>query len=515
MNGRGLRTLARVALAISITASVGVVASAQPAAASAAITGGGSSFAALEIDQWHADTAVKPFSLTVNYTAQGSSFGRGEFASGNLDFGASDITYVSYELPNLQQKRCQGKSLGSCFVYVPVSAGGVSFMFNLTDASGRRVSDLKLTRRAACKIFTGAITRWNDPELVQFNPSLSTISREIVPTIRADGAGESYVFSEFCIAVAPDVWQAFIQERLKNDAQNVADDFKAGQPVSNWPQNWGRSIAQPYADGVANNVASPDTGRNSIAYVAAGYAKVRSFPVASVQNAAGVFTQPDEDNVTVALGYAKARGDGTFTLNFTGADRRAYFPSTYSYILAQTAGWDRSKGETLGRFLCYAVSQGQVIAPTLRYARLSAPLVSIAINSISQIPGAPDKNHCYLATAPPPPPPPSVQGGNIPPSQTPGAAGPSNSSGGNANRASAATTSTAPTASAGNASAVKASASAAETPEQRQRSIDGELADARVAGRQSSHGAQIWLLVVGIGIAWAISAGLSRRQRLS
>ena len=507
MRTRSARVFARLVLAMVMLAAL-VAVPAAPASASSAITGGGSSFAALEIDQWRADTAVNPFDLTVNYTAQGSSFGRQEFISGNLDFGASDIKFLDIEIPNLQKNRCQGRPIASCFVYVPVSAGGVSFMFNLTDASGNRMRDLKLTRRAACKIFTGAITKWNDAELVANNPALAAINREIVPTIRADGAGESYVFSEFCIAVANDVWRAFIAERQRNDPTQVAVDFAAGQPISNWPQGWGRSVAQPYADGVANNVASPDTGRDTITYVAAGYAKVRSFPVASMQNAAGQFTQPDEDNVTVALGYAKGRPDGTFDLNFTGADPRAYFPSTYSYILAQTTGSDRSKGETLGRFLCYAISQGQVIAPQLRYARLSAPLVEIAINAIVQIPGAPDRDHCFLAGAPPPPPPPSVAGGVIPPSQTPTGNDPNQGP----NQTAQGATTTAPSQS--RKSATKA-LTAEEAAAARQESIDDKLSNASRSDGAPRRGSQAWLLAVGVGIAWALSFFVSRRGRLS
>ena len=58
----------------------------------------------------------------------------------------------------------------ACFVYVPVSAGGLAFMYNLRDGTGQQVTNLRLTRQAACKIFTGAITKWNDPEIVRYNP---------------------------------------------------------------------------------------------------------------------------------------------------------------------------------------------------------------------------------------------------------------------------------------------------------------------------------------------------------
>jgi ABC-type phosphate transport system substrate-binding protein len=376
-----------------------------PAFASASISGGGSGFAALEIDQWRADVHRSPFNLNVDYVAQGSSFGRSQWNNGSFDYGASDIPFPPLEVSDVQHGRCAGKSFSNCFVYVPVSAGGLAFMYNLKP-TGSQMHNLRLTRRAACKIFTGAITRWNDPEIVATNPSLASYNHTIVPVIRSDGAGESYVFSQFCIAVAPDIWNAFIQGELAHFPSEVAADFRAGQPVSNWPQHWvtGTPNAQAFADGVANTVADSSTGRDAITYVAAGYAKVRNnFPTASVQNAAGIYTQPDETNVTVALGYATPRGDGTFNLNFKGPDPRAYYPSTYSYVIAQTTGFNAAKGATLGTFLCYAVSQGQVYAPSLRYARLSAALVKISIDAIVRIPGAPKTySSCFIGNTPPP-----------------------------------------------------------------------------------------------------------------
>ena len=396
---------------ISVLLGVTSLATAVPASAASAINGGGSGFAALEMDQWRADTASAPYNLSVNYVSQGSSFGRQSFSGNNVDFGVSDITYQSEEFAALKAQRCGGRPPENCFVYVPVSAGGVSFMYNLTDRSGNRITDLRLTREAACRIFTGAIVSWNDPLIVRYNPKLAGVSTQITPFIRADGAGESFVFSEFCLAVDRSDWNRFIADRLLNDpGNNEGTPFAAGQPTSNWPAGWGRANPIAFADGVANAVIAPSSS-GAITYVAAGYAKVRNFPVASVQNAAGVFTQPDEDNVTVALGYAIGRSDGTFSLHFDGPDPRAYFPSTYSYVLAQTTAWDPAKGATLSRFLCYAVSKGQEIGPQLRYARLSTVLVNLAISKIVQIPGAPSAAQCPVAGSAAPPPPPVIVGG--------------------------------------------------------------------------------------------------------
>jgi ABC-type phosphate transport system substrate-binding protein len=520
------------AAAAGIVALAALAHAVSPAYASPVVIGGGSGFAALEIDQWRADTARSPFNLTVNYVAQGSSFGRNSFSQGTFDFGATDIQYINAELPFLQSVRCHGGPLDKCFVYVPVSAGGVAFMYNLVDSSGNRVTDLKLTRRAVCKIFTGAITKWNDPEIVATNPRFASFNRTIRPVIRADGAGESYVFSEFCLSVAPDVWHAFVtQQHASEDNPNLTPEFLAGQPTSNWPQTyWGvNPTPVPYADGTANYVADPVGGANSITYVAAGYAKVRSFPTASIQNAGGVFTQPDEDNVTVALGYATPRGNGTFNLSYGGPDKRAYFPSTYSYVLAQTAGYDPGKGATLAQFLCYAVTQGQVIAPQLRYARLSSILVSIAINAIVQIPGAPSKQDCPVAGAPPPPPPPQVEGGSgagVASSSGPSASGGSSSSGastsngsgpasgGSAGPATAAVAGASSHRKGASATSGDATAGVTSTTDPTA-ALDSELASAALASHATeSHGTPtIWLVLAGVCTMWGVSVLISRRRK--
>jgi phosphate transport system substrate-binding protein len=508
VRGRAGALLLLAAIAASIAFG------AAPAGAASPINGGGSGFAALEIDQWRADTARSPYNLTVNYQAQGSSFGRQLFTQGNFDYAASDIVYQPPEIPALTSGRCGGQ-LSGCFVYVPVSAGGLALMYNLVDAGGQRVNNLQLTRDAACGIFTGAITKWNDPKIVATNPGLSGLSQSIVAVIRSDGAGESFVFSEFCLAVARGTWDEFVTRVGQADAPS--QEFSSHLPTSIWPQEWHCSSCsnsrQLGADGVANVVADPVAGKNSIGYVAAGYAKVRNYPVASMQNVAGKYTQPDEENVTVALGYAKARNDaatntvGTFELDFTGSDPRSYFPSTYSYIVAQTRGFDPGKGETLGRFLCYAVSKGQEIAPSLRYARLSQPLVDIAINAITKIPGAPAADACFLAGAAAPPGAPTVVGGPA----VPAAGGPVVAEAGPAaTPAEAAAAAAAQQAAAEQATAQAAAEQAAAAEAAKQKALQQQLENATGGGGANiDKGLDDWKTVSTLGIGAAVGAGVA------
>jgi len=401
---RPRRLVVRVGILFGI---VGLVTPLQPAMAEGpGINGGGSSFAALEIEAWRAAVARKPFSLKINYVAQGSTFGRLQFASGRFDFGASDIPYQPGEA-----------SPQGGFAYVPVSAGGVGFMYNLADSSGRKVTDLKLTRRAACRIFTEPGMRWSDAEIVRHNPRLAGVDRDIRPVVRSDGSGTSYVLSQYCIAVAGDVWRKFIDTVVLTRPDQAAPLFKEGKPVSSWPIPGGRMTSALAADGVANAVADPVNGPDRITYNEAGFAKVRGFPNAAVQNESGRFTDAENtEAVTVALGYAIANRpgneeDGTFRLEYSGSDPRAYFPSTYSYALARTSDFPADKGQVLSRFLCYAVSKGQEIAGRLGYAPLSSVLVDLSLRQIAKIPGFPGPENCVVAGSAAPPPPPELQDG--------------------------------------------------------------------------------------------------------
>ncbi len=69
--------------------------------------------------------------------------------------------------------------------------------------------------------------------------------------------------------------------------------------------------------------------------------------VASVLNASGKYTQPTPVDVASALAYATQLDNGTHKLNFNGIGPNVYNPSTYSYLLARTTGWNPAKGAVL------------------------------------------------------------------------------------------------------------------------------------------------------------------------
>ena len=293
----------------------------------------------------------------------GSGAGRQRFIDAVGDFSVSDIQFLPDELPRVTRP----------FVYAPISAGGLAFMYNLRDVGGQRVTDLKLTPETVCKIFAGEINRWDDPAITA-STGRPLKPLPITPIHRADAAGTSFVLAEYCIALAPDVWARLVGNSNRG-------------PTENWPDTPGSRRAHQ-SNGVADSVAAVD-GEGRITAVETGFAKARGFPVASVRNASGVYTQPTEANVTRALRYARVRPNGTHQLVVTGPGADVYYPSSYSYVIAQTTGYDPAKGYVLASFIYYAVTTGQEKANALGYAALSPNLVSAAVDAAEKIPGAP------------------------------------------------------------------------------------------------------------------------------
>jgi len=88
-----MRALMRQAVrigAVAGLASLGLAAAAQPAGASTytSISGSGSSWASVALDQWSSN--VRQNGLVVNYNPDGSAAGRTDYLNDQVDFSGSD-----------------------------------------------------------------------------------------------------------------------------------------------------------------------------------------------------------------------------------------------------------------------------------------------------------------------------------------------------------------------------------------------------------------------------------------
>ncbi|MFD6425741.1 phosphate ABC transporter substrate-binding protein PstS [Streptomyces sp. NPDC060198] len=353
------------------------------AASYAKITGSGSTWSANAVTQWVRNVKAN-FGMTVNFTDNGSSQGREQFRNNVVDFAVSEIPYGLYE----QGVRDSPPQRG--YAYMPIVAGGTSFMYNLK-INGKRVTNLRLSGPVLAKIFTGQITRWNDGAIKADNPGLTLPARQIIPVVRSDGSGTTAQFTTWMAKEQTSAWNAYCNKTGRGSGCGM---------TSNYPLLGGSSmIAKSGSNGVAGHVRQA-SGEGAITYVEYSYALKTGFPVAKMLNASGYYVEPTAASVAVGLLGAKINTDRASPSYLTqildgvyrNNDDRTYPLSSYSYMILPTkeeAGFTKDKGNSLGTFGRYFLCDGQQQAEELGYSPLPKNLVQAGFDQLRKVPGAP------------------------------------------------------------------------------------------------------------------------------
>jgi ABC-type phosphate transport system substrate-binding protein len=382
---------ARVIGALTL-ASVPLAAAAGPASAAnyVNISGSGSSWAAVALDQWAGD--VRPNGIVINYNPDGSAAGRGDYIANQDDFTGSDPPFRngSDELAGTGRETPEGYS------YVPDVAGGTALMYHLTLA-GHLITNLRMSPDTIFKIFTGQITNWDDPAITHdYGEQLPSLP--ITPVIRSDGSGATYFLTRWMAHMFPSEWDAFCQ-RMHPGIQLPCPQTEF------YPQ-----FANAKAENGSNNVATYVTssfGNGSIGYDEYAYALNAHFPVVKVLNPAGYYVLPSASNVAVALTKAVINEDAAspdflqqnLDSVYTFTDPRSYPLSSYSYFIVpregttQPVNFTNAKGVTLSTWLNFDLCQGQQQVVQLGYSPLPINLVRGALLQLQKIPG-------HVATTP-------------------------------------------------------------------------------------------------------------------
>ena len=377
---RPTRALAVLVLLLSCVATG--LGTAAPASAESyvPVSGAGSTWSQNALDQWRRN--VNQYGMTINYAGTGSSDGRNQYKNGTVDFAVSEIPY------GLKDGNVVDEAPRRGYAYMPIVAGGTSFMYNLK-IGGRRVTNLRLSGENVARIFTGTLTRWNDPAIAADNPGLTLPARAIVPVVRSDGSGTTAQFTTWLSKRYATSWDPYCA--------------KAGRPTpcgitSNYPVAPGSGFtAQSGSLGVSGYV-SQEQNEGTITYVEYSYALNTGYPVAKVLNKGGFYVEPTADNVAVGLLQARIVNDERSTQHLTqildgvydNADRRAYPLSSYSYMVVPTkaeGNFNLEKGKTLAAFAYYFLCEGQQQAPVLGYSPLPINLVQAGLQQVRRIPG--------------------------------------------------------------------------------------------------------------------------------
>ena len=355
-NKHGL--LVKAAVAVSVIAlSLGLTA---PANASN-LTGNGSSAVKNLLDAcipvWS-----KWSSHNLSYPGGGSGAGRSALTAGTVDLAFSDTPYSATE------KKPDN------FVYIPASVFPIAVYANLPGFKGT----LNLSPATVSGIYSGKITKWNDPKIVADNTDVKTKKKTAMPNLaitvyyRFDRSGTSEIFTDWLSQLNPTVW-------TKGKNGTFTSAFPGTVPAGTF-QSGNQS------DGVANGVASKP---GAIGYGEVSYATERKMTVAKLKNNSGEFIAPTSTSASLfANGYIAGTTPGVITLDYKKAIKSSYSLTGFAYGLAYTAAANKNVGTqaVVAQFMDYVVNEcATEQAAKLGYAKLSGALLKLADSQIALI----------------------------------------------------------------------------------------------------------------------------------
>jgi phosphate transport system substrate-binding protein len=338
----------------STTTSTSGSTSSAPAAGSSSsgakltgtLNGSGSTFQTV-----YQQTAISSFksvqpSMTVNYGSGGSGKGRTDLASGVVNFAGSDSPIPSSEMANFK---------GKTVLYFPVFLGPITVSYNLSG-----VTSLKLDATVLAEIFSGKITKWNDPAIAALNSGTTLPSTPITIAVRSDSSGTTQNFSLYLEKAAGSAWALGSSSTIK------------------WPSTARAGNGNP---GVAQIIKSTP---GAIGYVDYADAKASGLSYASIKNSSGSYVAPSPQAASAAGTGITIAPDLTF--HAVDASVPTAYPITYqSWVLVYEMQPNANDAAMLKAYIGYLIGSGQQLLGNLGYAPLPSGLQQKAQAQLSKI----------------------------------------------------------------------------------------------------------------------------------
>ncbi|WP_428341483.1 phosphate ABC transporter substrate-binding protein PstS [Mycobacterium sp.] len=273
------------------------------------------------------------------YNPTGSGAGREQFIARHVDFAGSDSP-LSGDQIDAAADRCNGNPAW----HLPIVFGPIAIAFNLDG-----VKHLVVNADVLAKIFSGAITSWNDPAIVTLNPGVSLPNSRISPIYRSDSSGTTDNFQKYLAAAAPDSW-----------TRGAGSEFQGGVGEG--------------AQKSAGIIQAVHSASGTIGYVEKGYADQSGVPYAQISVGGHVVTLTD-DAAREAIDGATFVGAGNnmeldlksmFRPRITGA--YPLVQATYEIVCSK--GYDPATSAAVKSLLTVAADNAQSGLSTAGYVPL-------------------------------------------------------------------------------------------------------------------------------------------------
>jgi phosphate transport system substrate-binding protein len=293
---------------------------------------------------------------TIETGGTGSGTGISDAANGTVNIGASDAYLSSSDMttyPTLKN------------IAVAISAQQINY--NLPTVK----TPLKLDGTVLAEIYAGKITKWNDSAIAALNPGVSLPNLTIVPLHRADGSGDTFLFTSYLNAQDPSAWSS----------SNV------GTTVS-WPTVSG-ALAEEGNGGMVSGCAAT---KGCIAYIGISYeskTQAAGLGQAELKNGAGQFEAPTSATISAEANALTGKTPTNETLSMIDANVSGGYPIVnYEYAIVNDKQTNGTVAEDIRAFLYWTVHSGQSSTSYLsavNFQPLPSAVVTLSDNQIAKI----------------------------------------------------------------------------------------------------------------------------------
>jgi len=321
------------------------------------LSGSGASFPALLIEACKAPFATAS-GHSFTYASSGSGAGRTNSDRAVGDFWFSDAAHTS-------------SSKRASIIHAPVVAAPIGILHNLPSRN-----TLSLSASTIAGIFSGTITRWNDPAIVRDNnraydkiiyktkngavvkdskgdpivaKKIATTTRYTLPdkpikvVYRSDSSGTTENFTNYLNKSAPTVW-------TKAKAAVFTTSFPGN---INSPENLGRIVGAASSTGVSQLAGKTPY---SITFAEVNYAVANRLKVAHVINPAGNAVEPTSVTTSAFLSQATIDANGIMSFDYATKEAGAYTLGIVSYMLVDTNYSDKNKAAAVKSLASFILS---------------------------------------------------------------------------------------------------------------------------------------------------------------
>jgi phosphate transport system substrate-binding protein len=334
----------------------GAAAAAVPASAPRPLSETGSSLMAPLFTLWAPAYHARFSQVTLHTMSSSSGTGIASAAAGQADIGASDAFLSPATLAKY-----------SNLVNIPLAVAALMVVYNVPGVAAS--AHLRLDGTVLARIFSGKISRWDDPAIAALNPAVKLPGTAIVPVHRADSSGSTFLFTSYLNAQDPAGWSSSL----------------IGTTVA-----WPRKAGAPGAVGSDAIVSRVKSAPGAIGYVGVSYLSQvmdANEGEAALGNSSGNFVLPAARAIQAALAsFTNTPASETISL-INGAAAQAYPIINYEYAVVNASQPSATRAQDLRAFLTWAVTSGTAQLAKVHFQPLPPSVITLSHAQIARIKG--------------------------------------------------------------------------------------------------------------------------------